>query len=98
MLLTGLFVFAGVMLLLLKLPRRTMLRCLHHDLELDLTVSFLVLAIHWGAFSGIMAATIAGLLTSLATSGLKRLIGYIDGRRYVPGIIRLYPIGTREFS
>ena len=98
MLLTGLFVFAGVMLLLLKLPRRTMLRALHHDLELDLTVSFLVLAIHWGTFSGVMAATIAGLLTSIATSGLKRLLGHIEGRIYHPGLIRLYPIGAREFS
>jgi hypothetical protein len=36
-----------------------------------------------------MAATVAGLLTSLATSGLKRLVGYIDGERYYPGILNL---------
>ena len=31
----------------------------------------------------------AGLMTSLATSGLKRLVGYIDGDCYYPGRIRL---------
>lgn len=89
MLATGLTVFLGVALLLVKLPRRIMLRLLKHDLLLDLAVTTLVLAIHWGTFSGVMAATIAGLLTSLATSSLKRLVGYIDGNSYYPGRIRL---------
>ena len=65
-----------------KLPRRTMLRVLKHDLALDVAVSLITLLIHWGTFSGVMAATVAGLMTSLATSGLKRLVGYIDGDSY----------------
>src|SRR6266853_2114528 len=97
MLLTGLIVFIGALLTLSKLPRRTLLRSLKHDMAIDLAVSGITLYLHWGSFDGVMAATVAGLLTSLATSGLKRLIGYIDGRRYVPGLIRLYSIGTREF-
>ena len=86
---TGFLVFAGVGLLLAKLPRRTALRVLKHDMALDLAVTVLVILIHWGTFSGVMAATVAGLLTSLATSGLKRLVGYIDGNTYYPGRIRL---------
>jgi hypothetical protein len=66
-----------------------MLKALNHDVALDLMVSVLVLIIHWGTFSGIMAATIAGLLTSLGTSGAKRLFGYIQNNRYVPGVIHL---------
>ena len=89
MLITGLTIFLGVALLLVKLPRRTMLRVLKHDLKLDLAVTTLVLLIHWGTFSGVMAATAAGLLTSITTSGLKRLVGYIDGDNYYPGRIRL---------
>ena len=89
MLMTGLMVFLGVALILTKLPKRLMLKALHHDVALDLLVSALVLIIHWGTFSGVMAATVAGLLTSLATSSAKRLFGYIDGPRYVPGRIRL---------
>ena len=89
MLTTGFTIFLGVVLILAKLPRRTMLRVLKHDLLLDVAVSLIVLMIHFGTFSGVMAATIAGLLTSLATSGLKRLIGYADGDNYYPGTVRL---------
>ena len=86
---TGFVVFLGVALILWKLPRRLMPKLLAHDVALDLTVSVLVLIIHWGTFSGIMAATVAGLLMSLATSGAKRLFGYILSNRYVPGVIHL---------
>ncbi len=86
---TGFLIFTGVGLLLAKLKRRTMLRVLKHDLALDLTVSALTLFIHWGTFSGVMAATVAGLMTSLATSTLKGLVGYIDGDSYYPGKVRL---------
>ena len=89
MLTTGFTIFLGVALILAKLPRRTMLRVLKHDLLLDVAVSLMTLMIHWGTFSGVMAATVAGLLTSLATSSLKRLIGYVDGDTYYPGRLRL---------
>lgn len=86
---TGLMIFLGTTLILLKLPRRMMLKALRHDVALDLFVIILVLAIHWGTFSGVMAATIAGLLTSTATSSLKKLVGYIKGDMYYPGMFCL---------
>ena len=86
---TGFLIFGGIALLLAKLPRRTMLKALKHDLGIDLLVTVLTLIIHWGTFSGVMAATVAGLLTSLATSALKRWVGYIDGDNYYPGRFRL---------
>ena len=89
MLETGVMVLLGVAAILIKLPRRWMLRALRYDLAIDLVVSATVLLIHWGTFSGVMAATVAGLLTSIATSALKRLVGYIDGERYYPGILNL---------
>ena len=90
MIATGFMIFVGVALILFKLPRRWMLRALNHDVALDLLVSALTLIVHWGTFSGVMAATVAGLMTSLATSGAKRLFGYIDGQGfYVPGIFYL---------
>jgi hypothetical protein len=89
MLATGIAVFLAVALILAKLPRRWLLRALKFDIAIDVTVSALVLFVHWGTFSGVMAATIAGLLTSVATSGAKRLVGYIDGDRYYPGILNL---------
>ena len=89
MLMTGITVFLGVALIFAKLPRRTMLKALKHDLAIDMAVSLLVLLIHWGTFSGVMAATVAGLLTSLGTSGLKKMFGHIDGNFYIVGKWRL---------
>lgn len=86
---SGVIVFIGLFLLLIKLPRRAMLRLLHYDVALDIFVSVLTLAIHWGTFSGIMAATVAGLLTSMATTLMKRMFGYIQGGMYYPGYFTL---------
>ena len=89
MLTTGFIVFLGVALIMVKLPRRVMLRALAHDLWIDILVSCLVLAVHWGSMGGVFAATVAGLLTSLATSGAKRLFGWIDNDTYYVGRICL---------
>ena len=86
---TGLTIFLGLVFIFIKLPRRVMLRWLHYDIVLDLAVTLIVLVIHFGTFSGIMAATFAGLLTSVGTSAAKRLFGYINGDQYYPGLIRL---------
>jgi nucleoside permease NupC len=86
---TGLMVFLGVALILLKLPRRLMLKALGRPLAIDLLVSTLTLVIHWGTFSGVMAATVAGLLTSLGTAAARRLFGYIAQGRYYPGAINV---------
>lgn len=66
-----------------------MLRWLHYDALLDVAVTLIVLAIHFGTFSGVMAATFAGLLTSVGTSLAKRVFGYIKGDQYFHGLIRL---------
>ena len=89
MFLTGFSIFLGLLFLLAKLKRRHMLRLLHHDAALDAGVTLLVLFVHWGSFEGVMAATIAGLFTSLATTCAKRLFGHIEGGVYVPGHFHL---------
>ena len=86
---SGLLVFLGIAFLMLKLPQRLALRMLKHDLVIDIAVSLLVFVIHFGTFSGLMAATVAGLTMSLMTSALKKLVGFIDGNRYVPGVFHL---------
>ena len=85
----GLLVFIGVLLLLIKLPSVWLLRLLGHSLALDVAVSGLTLVIHWGTFSGVMAASIAGMMTSLATGALRRCIGYIEGGQYYRGVFSL---------
>ena len=86
---TGFAIFLGLVFIFIKLKRRTMLRALNHDMAIDVFVTLLTLAIHWGSFSGVMAATFAGLLTSVGTSLAKRVFGFIQGNHYYPGYIRL---------
>lgn len=89
MIATGITIFLGLAAILAKLPRRMLLRLLKYGAVMDIAVTVLVLIIHWGTFSGVMGATVAGLLTSVATTGLKKLFGYIDGNLYHVGRIRL---------
>jgi NhaP-type Na+/H+ or K+/H+ antiporter len=86
---TGFTVFLAMMLLLIKLPRRWALRMLHYDLVLDCAVSLIVLCIHFGTFSGVMAATVAGLMTSLFTTATKRAFGSLSHKGYVPGFFNI---------
>lgn len=86
---TGFAVFLSLLFILAKLPRRLMLRLLRYDVLLDIAVTVLVLFLHWGSFDGVMAATVAGLLTSFATTAAKRLVGFIKADTYVPGVICL---------
>lgn len=86
---TGFTVFLAMMLLLVKLPRRWALRLLNHDLAVDCAVSLIVLAIHFGTFSGVMSATVAGLMTSLFTTAAKRAFGFIRGGKYFAGYFNL---------
>ena len=86
---TGIAIFLGLVFIFIKLKRRTMLRLLSHDMALDVAVTMVVLCIHWGSFEGVMAATFAGLMTSIATTGAKRMFGYMKGDTYYPGLIHL---------
>jgi nucleoside permease NupC len=86
---TGLAIFLGLVFIFIKLRRTTMLRLLRYDMALDVIVTLLVLCIHWGSFEGVMAATFAGLMTSVGTTLAKRTFGFIAKDQYYPGFIRL---------
>ena len=86
---TGFAIFLALVFIFAKLPRRTMLWLLRYDMAIDVFVTLLVLCIHYGTFSGVMAATFAGLLTSLGTTLAKKSLGYIKGDLYFPGYLNL---------
>ena len=87
---SGIIIFAGLLLLFIKLPRRTGLKLLAYPLTLDLIASVLAYIIHWGTFSGVMAAAVAGLMTSGFTAGARWLFGWIDRRGlYHRGVIAI---------
>ena len=84
---SGVIIFLGMLLLGIKLPRRTSLKLLGHPLALDLSVSTLAYARHFGTFSGVMAAAVAGLMCSGFTTCARYAFGYIEDKRYHRGRI-----------
>ena len=87
----GIVIFAGIALILAKLPTRTALILLGHHIWLDLVVTIVTLWIHWGTMTGLMSAAIAGLMCSFATAGARRVFGYIRSGVYYPGMLHLNP-------
>ncbi|MGZ5164926.1 MAG: hypothetical protein ACXWCQ_30835 [Burkholderiales bacterium] len=85
----GLLIFVGLALILLKLPTRIALLLLGHAILLDVFVTAVTLWIHWGTMTGLMAATVAGLACSIATSLGRRAFGYIAGGQFHRGWIEL---------
>lgn len=82
---SGVIIFIGLLLLSLKLPAHVTLRALGRPFALDLTVSVLAFVMHWGTFSGVMAAAVAGLMTSGFTSVARYIFGYVKDGTYTPG-------------
>ena len=89
---SGTIIFVGMLLLGLKLKPKHSLRLLGYPLALDFGVSAIAFAMHYGTFSGVMAAAVAGLMTSGFTSAARYAFGYIRANKYYPGRIwKLHP-------
>lgn len=84
---SGIIIFLGMLFLGLKLKAKTSLTLLGYPLALDLAVSALAFVMHYGTFSGVMAAAVAGLMCSGFTSLARYAFGYIKNGKYTPGRI-----------
>lgn len=84
---SGVIIFLGMLLLGLKLKAKTSLTLLGYPLALDFGVSTLAFVMHYGTFSGVMAAAVAGLMCSGFTSLARYAFGYIKAGKYFPGKI-----------
>lgn len=82
----GVIIFLGIGFIFYKLPWVTKLKLLNHDILLDIVVSVTVLIIHFGTMTGLMAATVAGLICAAVTGSMKKTYGYIKRGRYYPGV------------
>ena len=87
---SGVIVFVGLLLMFIKLRWETRLRLFGKPLLLDIVVSVVTLIIHYGTFSGVMAATVAGLMTSGFTSAGRKFFGHIIGRDYFVGVTDVF--------
>ncbi len=75
---SGVIIFVGLLLLYFKLPHNWRLRLLGAPLLMDITVSVLAYILHWGTFSGVMAAAVAGLMCSGFSMVGRWAYGYQD--------------------
>lgn len=75
---SGFIVFLGLFLIFIKLPPRVSLRLLGRPMMVDVIVTILTFITHYGTFSGVMAAAVAGLLCSGFTSAGRWAFGYVD--------------------
>lgn len=91
---SGVIIFFGMLLLGIKLPRNVSLKLLGRPLALDLGVSVLAYILHYGTFSGIMAAAVAGLMCSGFTSVARYAFGYIENKQYHKG--RIWQLQLKE--
>ena len=81
----GLLIAIGLVVTFCKLSWRNRLRMLSHPVLMDAIVFTFLIAIHWGTFTGVMAATIGALVCSLCLSLGRYLYGYMKGGLHVPG-------------
>ena len=95
---SGVIIFLGMLLLGVKLPRKVSLKLLGRPLALDLGISVLAYVLHYGTFSGIMAAAVAGLMCSGFTSVARYAFGYIEKGVYTPGRIWQLKITHEELT
>lgn len=82
---SGAIIFVGLLLLAIKLPPKVSLRALGHPFALDLSVSLLAFVMHYGTFSGVMAAAVAGLMCSGFTALARWAFGFVKSGVYHPG-------------
>lgn len=89
MLETGFVVALGLLVMLAKLSWRNKMLVISHPLAADVIVFVGLTAIHWGTFSGVMAATAGALFCSVVLSIARWAVGHMVGTMYYPGIFNV---------
>lgn len=93
---SGAIIFFGLLMLAIKLPPKQSLTLLGYGLKLDLAVSVIAYVMHYGTFSGMMAAAAAGFMCSGFTSAATYAFGCIKDGVYYPG--KIFPLDPRKLK
>jgi hypothetical protein len=85
---TGFIVFLSLMVIVWRLPRSWVLWLLGHPLWLEAPFGLLAYALHYGTYSGMMAAAVAVIMCYIFVQCARGLIGYTNGRgKFTPGVL-----------
>ena len=83
---TGTIVFLSLLVIVWRMPKRTKLWLFGHPLWLEIPFGILAYALHYGTFSGMMAAATAACMVFVFVQIGKYLVGYIDNGIYHRGV------------
>lgn len=84
----GVVIMLGIIAILAKAGAAITARIMGYPLLFDLSVAVLTYVLHMGSFTGVMAATFAGLLASGYSSFYRAWFGYIRGGVFYKGLVR----------
>lgn len=83
---SGAVVCLGLVMWFSKCSWRTRMMLLSHPLAVDILVFTVLTMIHWGTFSGVMAATVGALMTSVLLTMGRKAFGYMEKGKYIRGV------------
>ncbi len=86
---SGALVCLGLVMWFTKCSWTTRIKILSYPLAVDLLVFGFLTIIHWGTFSGVMAATVGALMTSMLMTAGRTLWGYNQDDKYVAGYFNI---------
>lgn len=88
----GFVVGLGLIIIMFKANWHWRMKMLSNPVKMDIAVFAVLTFLHWGTYSGVMAATIGALMVSLILSAGRKLWGYTSNGKYVRG---MYDIGDQ---
>lgn len=83
---SGIIVGLALLFTLAKMSWSWKLRVLSHPVMIDVVVFIFLVFVHWGTFTGVMAATIGALMCSMVLTAGRWLFGYYENGKRVPGV------------
>jgi len=86
MLASGIAVCLGVLIIFWKCSWKIRMWILSHPIFVDISVFTLLTLIHWGTFTGVMAATIGALMISVILAAGKYAFGHTAKGKYMRGM------------
>lgn len=86
---SGTIVFLSLIVLVWRLPRKTTLWLFGHPAWLEIPFAIVAYLLHYGTFSGMMAAAAAAVMCFGFVQLGRFTIGYTKDNVFYPGIITL---------
>lgn len=83
---SGAIICFGLAMMFGKCSWRTRMWMLSHPLAIDIMCFTLLCVLHWGTFSGVMAATVGAAMCSVLLTCGRKAFGYRVNGKYVRGM------------